>query len=96
VREKGVLTLEEAIHKMTGFPAQRLRFHNRGLLRAGNWADIVVFDPKTIIDRATFLDPHQFSLGIHRVIVNGVSIVSEEGQSDELPGKVLRHRVGLD
>ncbi|TET08587.1 MAG: D-aminoacylase [Candidatus Thorarchaeota archaeon] len=96
VREKGVLTLEEAIHKMTGFPAQRLRFHDRGLLRAGNWADIVVFDPKTIIDRATFLDPHQFSLGIHHVIVNGVLIVNEEGQNEELPGKVLRHRVGLD
>lgn len=96
VREKGLLTLQEAIHKMTGFPAQRLRFHDRGLLRAGNWADIAVFDPKTIIDRATFLDPHQFSLGIHHVIVNGVSIVNEEGQNEELPGKVLRHRVGLD
>ena len=96
VREKGLLTIEEAIHKMTGFPAQRLGFQDRGLIKMGHWADIVVFDPKTIIDRATFMDPHQFSSGIHNVIVNGVSIVDIEGQSEELPGKVLRHRVGLD
>ena len=72
VREKGLLTIEEAIHKMTGFPAQRLGFQDRGLIKMGHWADIVVFDPKTIIDRATFMDPHQFSSGIHNVIVNGV------------------------
>ena len=96
VREMGLLTLEEAIYKMTGFPAQRLGLQDRGLLRMGNWADIVVFDPKTIIDKATFMDPHQFSLGIHHVIVNGVSTVSEKGQSNDLPGKVLRHRFHRD
>ncbi|MHA1943456.1 MAG: N-acyl-D-amino-acid deacylase family protein [Candidatus Thorarchaeota archaeon] len=93
VREKGLLKLEEAIHKMTGFPAQRLGFNDRGLLKVGNWADIVVFNPQTVIDTATFMDPHQFSIGIQHVIVNGVSVVSEEGQSSELPGKVLRRRV---
>ena len=96
VREKSILSLEEAIHKMTGLPARRLGFQDRGLIKVGNWVDLVVFDPKTVIDNATFMDPHQFSSGIRNVIVNGVTVVSEEGQSDELPGKLLRHRVGLD
>ncbi|MFW9810267.1 MAG: amidohydrolase family protein [Candidatus Thorarchaeota archaeon] len=91
VREKGILTLSEAIYKMTGFPAKTLNLQDRGFLKAGNWADIVIFDPNTIIDRATFMNPHQFPEGIHHVIVNGISVVNEKGQNDELPGKVLRH-----
>lgn len=91
VREKNVLTLENAIYKMTGFPAQRLGLQDRGFLRLGYWADIVVFDPETVIDRATFMDPHQFSKGIHHVIVNGVSAVADNEQNKELPGHVLRH-----
>jgi N-acyl-D-amino-acid deacylase len=90
VREKNVLTLENAIHKMTGFPAQRLGLQDRGFLRPGYWADIVVFDPVTVIDRATFMEPHQFSVGIHNVIVNGVSVVASNEQTKELPGHVLR------
>lgn len=90
VRDKKILTLETAIHKMTGFPAQRLGLQDRGFLRTGYWADIVVFNPETVIDKATFMNPHQFSLGIRHVIVNGVSVVSEDGQNKELPGKVLR------
>jgi len=92
VREKGVLTLPEAIHKMSGMPAQRLGLKDRGFLIPGYWADVVVFDPETVIDRATFMDPHQFPLGITHVIVNGVSIVNEDGQGGELPGRVLKHR----
>ncbi|MBY8999069.1 MAG: amidohydrolase family protein, partial [Candidatus Thorarchaeota archaeon] len=69
VREKGLLSLEEAIYKMTGFPAERLKLEDRGTLQESNWADIVIFDPDTIIDNATFLEPHQFPTGIHHVIV---------------------------
>jgi len=90
VREKGLLSLETAIYKMTGFPAKRLNLQDRGILKEGNWADIVVFDPETIIDTATFLDPHQFPIGIHHVIVNGVLVVTEDRQLDVLPGKVLK------
>jgi N-acyl-D-amino-acid deacylase len=90
VREKRVLTLENAIYKMTGFPAQRLGFQDRGIVKPGYWADVVIFNPKTVIDRATFMDPHQFSEGIHHVIVNGVSVVASNGQNKELPGHVLR------
>ncbi|MGY5858880.1 MAG: amidohydrolase family protein, partial [Candidatus Thorarchaeota archaeon] len=90
VREKGLLGMEEAIHKMTGFPAKRLELTDRGTLNEGSWADIVIFDPDKIIDNATFLDPHQFPTGIHYVIVNGVVVVTKEDQLDVLPGQVLR------
>ncbi len=90
VREKKLLTLEEAIRKMTSFPAQRLGLRDRGLLREGMWADIVIFDPKTVIDKATFDQPHQFSQGIKHVIVNGEIAVEDEKFIDVLPGKVLR------
>ena len=93
VREKGLLSLEEAIYKMTGFPAKRLGLDDRGLLREGYWADIVIFDPNTIIDNSTFLDPHQFPTGIHLVIVNGEVVVTKDQQLDAFPGKVLRRTV---
>jgi N-acyl-D-amino-acid deacylase len=91
VREEGVLTIEEAIWKMTGFPAERLRLENRGLVREGYYADLVVFNPKTIQDKATFLDPHQFPVGIQNVIVNGDIIVDASTQLDVFPGRVLRN-----
>ena len=90
VREKGLLSLEEAIYKMTGFPAERLKLEDRGTLQESNWADIVIFDPDTIIDNATFLEPHQFPTGIHHVIVNGVIVVTKNVQLDLFPGRVLR------
>ncbi|MFW9834300.1 MAG: amidohydrolase family protein [Candidatus Thorarchaeota archaeon] len=90
VREKGLLSLEEAIYKMTGFPAKRLNLQDRGVLKENHWADIVIFDPDTIIDNATFLNPHQFPSGIHTVIVNGEVVVSDDKQYDVLPGKILR------
>jgi N-acyl-D-amino-acid deacylase len=90
VREEGVLTLENAIRKMTSFPAQRLGLLDRGLLKEGMWADVVVFDPKTVRDKATYLDPHQFPEGILHVLVNGQTVVANGKQTERLPGKVLR------
>jgi N-acyl-D-aspartate/D-glutamate deacylase len=75
---------------MTGFPANRLGLENRGILKEGNWADIVIFDPETVIDNATYLDPHQFPTGIPFVIVNGTIVVRQGIQGEELPGLVLR------
>ncbi|MFW9983086.1 MAG: amidohydrolase family protein [Candidatus Thorarchaeota archaeon] len=92
VREERLLTLEEAIWKMTGFPAETLRLENRGLIREGYWADVVVFDPQTIRDKATFLNPHQFPVGINHVIVNGELVVTNGNQIDAFPGMVLRHK----
>ncbi len=92
VREEGWLSLEEAIWKMSGFPAQVLGLKDRGLIKEDYWADIVVFNPETVIDKATFLDPHQFSEGITHVIVNGEIVVEDEEQNDMLPGRMLRFR----
>ncbi len=90
VREKKILTLENAIHKMTGFPAQRLGLEDRGVLRENTWSDIVIFNPETIIDNATYLNPHQFPTGIPFVIVNGVVVIRDSVQGEELPGQVIR------
>jgi N-acyl-D-amino-acid deacylase len=91
VREEQLLTLEEAIRKMTSFPAQRLGVKDRGLLREGMWADIVVFDPNTVTDKATFEQSHAFPEGIPYVIVNGELVVEQETIHKVFPGKVLRH-----
>ncbi|MBI2221952.1 MAG: D-aminoacylase [Acidobacteria bacterium] len=90
VRELGILSLEDAIRKMTSLAAQRLGLRDRGLLREGFWADIVVFDPRRVIDRATFEDPKQYSVGIEYVLVNGTLVVDRGGHTGALPGKVLR------
>ncbi|MHA1804207.1 MAG: amidohydrolase family protein, partial [Promethearchaeota archaeon] len=90
VRDEGLLTMEEAIRKMTSFPAQRLGLRDRGLIREGYWADIVIFDPMTVRDNATFEDPHQFPSGIIDVIVNGVLVVENEKQKRKYPGKILK------
>jgi N-acyl-D-aspartate/D-glutamate deacylase len=89
VRE-GVLSLQEAVRKMSSAPAQRIGLRNRGLLREGFKADITVFDPKVIMDEATFLDPHNFPSGISYVLVNGVVVVDEGEHTGILPGKALR------
>ncbi len=93
VRDEQVLTLEDAIRKMTSFPAQRIGLRDRGLLRENYWADIVIFDPKTVKDNATFQEPHQFPTGIEHVLVNGVIVVENEQQKRKYPGKVLRRPV---
>ncbi|MFQ5793094.1 MAG: amidohydrolase family protein, partial [Acidobacteriota bacterium] len=89
VREKKALGLEEAIRKMTCYPASRLGLEDRGQVREGMWADLVVFDPDRIIDRATFEDPHQFPEGIEYVLVNGTTVVEKGRHTGALPGRVL-------
>ncbi|MDH4044505.1 MAG: D-aminoacylase [Gemmatimonadota bacterium] len=92
VREEHRLTLEEAIRKFTALPAQRMRFADRGVLKQGMWADVVVFDPETVRDLATFENPNQLSVGMEYVLVNGVSVIANGKATDALPGKVLRGR----
>ncbi len=90
VRAEGVLSLEEAVRKMTSMPATRLGLDGRGTIAAGKFADLVVFDPATVIDRATFAEPHQYPLGIDHVIVNGVVSVDGGQYIDAKAGRVLR------
>jgi dihydroorotase/N-acyl-D-amino-acid deacylase len=90
VREEHKLTLEDAIRKFTALPAARMRFGDRGLLKNGMWADIVVFDPETITDRATFAVPNQLSTGMQWVLVNGVPVIADGKMTNARPGKVLR------
>lgn len=90
VRERGVITLSEAVRRMTSLPAQRLKLHDRGRLAAGMKADITVFDPAKVTDLATFEHPHQYSAGIEHVIVNGRVALTSGVQSDVLAGRVLR------
>jgi N-acyl-D-amino-acid deacylase len=91
VREERLLTLEDAIHKMSGAVAARLGLHERGLLRPGCYADIVIFDPKNITDRATFADPHQLSTGIRDVWVNGTRVIRDGQHTGAMPGRVVRN-----
>lgn len=90
VRELGLLRLEDAIRKATSLPAQRLGIRDRGLLREGFYADVVVLDPQTIIDRSTFEKPHQYSTGISKVLVNGEVVVDQGRITDARPGMVVR------
>jgi dihydroorotase/N-acyl-D-amino-acid deacylase len=90
VREEKKLTLADAIRKFTALPAQRMRLADRGVLKEGMWADVVIFDPETIRDRATFENPNQLSEGMRFVLVNGVPVIEEGKMTDALPGKVLR------
>ena len=90
VREKHVLTLEDAIRKMTSAVAERLSIPDRGLLREQYYADVVVFDPNTVIDNATYDKPSQISSGIREVFVNGVEVVHDEKHTGAKPGRVIR------
>jgi N-acyl-D-amino-acid deacylase len=92
VREKKVIGLEEAIRKMTSAPAKKMGLSDRGQLREGNWADIVVFDAGTIRDTATFDDPKQYPVGIKWVIVNGVLVIEDGQHKGVFPGHVLRKK----
>jgi len=90
VRDQHLMPLEFAIHKMTGLPASNVGLKNRGLLREGYFADITIFDPKTVIDRATFEEPNQYPVGINFVIVNGQIEVDKGRRTSALAGQVLR------
>ncbi len=90
VREEKRLSLEDAIRKFSSLPAQRMRISDRGVLKAGMWADIVVFDPDSVRDLATFEKPNQLSEGMRWVLVNGVPVIADGKATGALPGKVLR------
>jgi dihydroorotase/N-acyl-D-amino-acid deacylase len=90
VREEKALTLEDAIRKFSALAAQRLRLTDRGVLKAGMWADVVVFDPATVRDLATFDNPNQLSEGMEYVLVNGAPVIEQGKMTGALPGKVLR------
>ena len=90
VREERLLSLPEAIRKFTSLPAGRMRLADRGVLKLGMWADVVIFDPERVADRATFDEPNRLSVGMDYVFVNGVAVVAEGAMTGALPGKVLR------
>jgi len=90
VREEKALTLEDAIRKFSALPAQRMRLTDRGVLKVDMWADMVIFDPATVHDRATFDNPNQLSEGMEYVLVNGVPVIDQGKMTGALPGKVLR------
>jgi N-acyl-D-amino-acid deacylase len=89
VREKHWLTLPEAIRKMTSLPAQRLGWKDRGTIREGAFADLVLFDPNTVIDRATFAKPTELPVGIEKVFVNGEVVWNQGKPTGARPGRVL-------
>jgi N-acyl-D-aspartate/D-glutamate deacylase len=90
VRDKKLLTLEEAVRKMSSMPAQRVGITDRGVLRPGMKADIVVFDPAVIADKATYDKPHQYAVGVSHVLVNGTLVVDDGKVTGARPGRVLR------
>ena len=90
VREEHELSLPDAIRKFSALPAQRMRLTDRGVLKQGMWADVVVFDPTTITDKSTYESPNQFSVGMDDVLVNGVPVIAAGKMTGALPGKVLR------
>jgi N-acyl-D-aspartate/D-glutamate deacylase len=89
VRELKTISLEDAVHKMSAFPAQRIGLADRGVLREGLRADIAVFDPATVADRATFEQPHQYAVGVTQVIVNGQLAFEGDKMTAARPGRVL-------
>lgn len=90
VREEGIIPLEEAIRKLTSFPVENLGIRRRGRLEPGYYADVVVFDPSTIRDNATFQDPHQYASGVEYVLVNGQVVVRDGEHTGAKPGRVVR------
>jgi N-acyl-D-amino-acid deacylase len=96
VRDKKLFSLEEAVYKLSGYPAERFGLRGRGVIQEGRCADLVVFDPETIQDRATYEDPHQLSVGVEHVLVNGVPIICNGQAVDELarplPGRALKFK----
>ena len=92
VREQGVLSLEEAVRKMTSLPAEKLRLRSKGIIAEGLDADITVFDPESILDNATYGNPRQYSNGVQWVLVNGEVIVENGRHTGQRPGQTVRGR----
>jgi N-acyl-D-amino-acid deacylase len=90
VREERLLSLPQAVHKMTGLPARRLGLADRGVIRPGARADLVVFDERTVVDRATYEQPHRYPAGVEHVVVDGRFVIRDGEHTGTLPGRVLR------
>ena len=90
VRDEQIIPLEEAVRKLTSPPATNLRIRDRGRLEPGYFADVVVFDPATIQDHATYEEPHQYSTGVHHVWVNGTQVLQGGEHTGASPGRVVR------
>ncbi len=90
VRQDKVLSLEAMIKKMTFLPARKFGLDKRGVISVGSWADLVLFDPDTVADAATWTDPHRYPAGIPYVVVNGRLVIDQGTHTGDLPGKVLR------
>jgi N-acyl-D-amino-acid deacylase len=92
VRDEGIFPMSEAVRRMTSLPATNLGIERRGALRAGFFADIVIFDPATIQDHATYQSPHQYATGVRHVLVNGEAVLFDGSPTDARPGRVVRGR----
>jgi N-acyl-D-amino-acid deacylase len=90
VREENLISLEQAVHRLTGFPANNLKLDGRGTLKPNNYADVVVFNPATIIDRATFEKPHQLATGVVHVFVNGEQVLRDGEHTGATPGRFVK------
>jgi N-acyl-D-amino-acid deacylase len=90
VRDEHVISLEEAIRKLTSLPADTLRIKDRGRLAAGQFADVVIFDPNTVADRATYERPHQYAVGMRHVWVNGTQVLKDGEHTGATPGRAIR------
>ena len=86
------MPLEQGVRKLTSFPAQKIGFKDRGVLREGYAADLAVFDPKKVANNAAYQDPHRYPTGVHFVVVNGVVVVENGKHMGTYPGKILRKR----
>jgi N-acyl-D-aspartate/D-glutamate deacylase len=89
VRDEKVLALEDAIRKMTSANAEKIHVYDRGLLRQGMWADVTIFDPATIVDRATYEKPRQYAVGVKYVLVNGQVVLDRDKHTGARPGAIL-------
>ena len=89
VREEKVTSLEDAIRRLTSLPATNFKLRGRGSLKPNYFADVVIFDPKTIIDKATFEDPHQYAEGVHHVFVNGKQVLKDGEHTGTFPGRTV-------
>ena len=90
VREQKVITLEESVRRLTALPARTFKLQDRGELKPGYWADVVVFDPEKIQDRATFKEPHQYAVGFRLVLVNGAIVVENDKHNGAGSGQIIR------
>jgi N-acyl-D-amino-acid deacylase len=90
VREEKIIPLEEAVRRLSSLPAENLKLDRRGLLKPGYFGDVVVFDPASISDHATFEKPHQYATGVRHVFVNGVQVIKDGEHTGAKPGQVVR------